>query len=148
VERRREALVGRGLKRAKLEKRVKFWQERLSELGVSHWRLESICIVEECESGKSAAASIHFPADYDSFDLQFKREHLKFASKQRIDEDIVHEFLHLAWRDMDDTTAGVTTWMPNATYDDWRERYKHEQEGLIERTARLIVRLHDESGTV
>lgn len=136
------------MKRKALKKRVEFWQAKLAELGVSHWRMDSLSIVDECPSGPHAAASVNYPDDYDSFELQFKREHLKYASKQRIDEDIVHELLHLTWRDMEEATECVETWMPKATYADWDERVRHEQEGLIERMARLIVRLHGECGTV
>lgn len=128
-----------------LATRVRYWQKRIPDLGVSHWRLESLKVDDECHGG---LAAIRKREDYDSFDMEIQTEYLRDGSLRDMDETIVHELLHLAFRDLDDTIAHAETWMPDATYQDFDGHIDHEREGLVERLARTIVRVNDECGTV
>jgi hypothetical protein len=125
-----------------LLKRVKFWQRTLAELGISHWRIEECNIVEEPPTERQSAASCGLSRQYASVWFNFRREFLEEASLTKIDETIVHEWLHVALRDLDEAKDGAETWMPAATWTDFEERYTHESEGVVEAFARLIVRLH------
>lgn len=68
---------------------------------------------------------------YDSAQIVFDETKFRKSPKRWQDETIVHELLHVAWRDLD------------ASQDD-DGRVAHEKEGVIDRLARLIVLLCDE----
>lgn len=125
-----------------LLKRVKFWQRTLVDLGLQHWRIEDCEIVDETSHGPTAAASVGTSKQYASVWFQFRREFLSEAPPEKLDETIIHEWLHVFLRDLEEAKDGAQSWLPDASWTDFEERYDHETEGVVEAMARLIVRLH------
>lgn len=125
-----------------LRGRVEFWQRALTELGVGHWRIEECEIVEETGGGPRSSASVGTSNDYASVWFQFRKDFLDTAEGDKVDETIVHEWLHVVLRNLEDAKDAAETWFPPATWTDFDQRYEHETEGVVEAMARLIVRLH------
>lgn len=98
--------------------------------------------MDEVPGGPNSSASVRTSGYYDSCWMAFKRDELPDTITRGLDETIVHEWLHAAFRDFDDALATACTWMPDATWRDWNDRADHEREGIVERLARLIVALH------
>lgn len=120
-----------------LRKRVEFWQ---GKLGLEHWRIECITMCTETEGGPHAAATVHTAAHYDSCDFQFTYDLIE-QGPWRLDVAIVHEWLHVLMRDLDETFNLVERWMPEAAYSNFEDTVDHAREGLVERLARAIVAL-------
>jgi len=57
---------------------------------------------------------------------------------------IVHELLHILWRDLDVATASVRDYLAPGVASLWEDAINHETEGLIEFIARLAVELDAE----
>lgn len=124
-----------------LAKRIERWQKRVPELGVSHFRFS--VVLEDSVPGKSgASAAANVPHDYDYVEFHFTFEFLEEASAEKLDEVIVHEWVHVAMRDLDHALNVVERWMPPATYEDFEDSVDHEREGLVDRFAWLIYRLY------
>ncbi len=124
-----------------LAQRIEWWQGILAPLGVSHFRIERVTCCEETTSKCNAIATSRIPSHYDSVYFEFTDDFLEEATERRLDEVIVHEWLHVAHRDVDEAMRAPRPWMAEQAYDDWVERVEHEHEGLIERLARFIVAL-------
>lgn len=54
---------------------------------------------------------------------------------------IVHELLHLHFRDLEQAMESLADHMAPATFDIWKDRAVHENEGMIDRMAALLVDL-------
>lgn len=129
-----------------LAERVELWQHRLAPLGVTHWRIERIVIGDADalgEASENANASAIRSKSYDSVTFFFLSEYVEEATEKQLDETIVHEWLHVYGRDLDELHTRVETWMPEATYDDFKDNWHHLREGEVERMARLIVALYN-----
>lgn len=118
---------------AALEKRVLLWQKRLTYLGVGHWRVPKVEIVETDEF--KARASI--PSSYDYVNFAFDTEFLT-ESPEDIDRVIVHEWIHVAMRDLDEAIGGAQSWFPEASWHDFDDRVDHERESFVDRLATQI----------
>ncbi len=125
-----------------LAKRVETWQHRLGPLGVGHFRIEAVHLTDETPNGKSANASVWCPRHYDNAEFWFTHDFLEETDERGLDETIIHEWLHVAWRDMDEALDRVEAWMPPHAYVDFEDIVNHEREGLIERAARMIADLY------
>lgn len=130
---------------AQLTARIEYWKRKLPELGISHWRVEEVAIVDETPGGPDADATVGASSYYDSARFYFTRGFLNGATKEQLDATIIHEWMHVVMRDHDDVLESVQTWMPQQTYNDFAERVDHTREGIIERCARLIHRLHTDN---
>lgn len=126
-----------------LAKRVERWQNLLSPLGVGHFRITAVHLVEHAPHNPRAKASVWCPSHYDNAEFWFTYELLESCDEQELDETIIHEWLHVAWRDMDEALEAVEKWMPDSTYEDFESVIDHEREGLIDRTARALYALHN-----
>jgi hypothetical protein len=129
-----------------LAERVELWQNRLAPLGVNHFRIECITYgsppVERLSSGGRIKATASVETDYDSVYFLFNDEEVEQMTPRKLDETIVHEWMHVATRDLAELQSRLETWMPAATFEDYHDGYKHIEEGLIDRLARLIVSLY------
>lgn len=125
-----------------LAKRIEAWQKRVPELGVSHFRF-TLTLDDNVPGSPHASAAAVTPSDYDNVEFHFAYGFLEDATDERIDEVIVHEWVHVAMRDLDHTLHAVEKWMPEATYADFEETVDHEREGLVDRLAKLIYRLNE-----
>jgi hypothetical protein len=131
------------LTEVQLAQKVERWQERLRPLGISHWRIDRIIIGDESPSlSRSANASAGVSQNYDSVTFFFNGDYVEEAEERELDETIVHEWLHVFMRDLDELQERVEPWMPDATYEGYRDAWSHEREGEVERLARLIVSLY------
>lgn len=125
-----------------LARRVEKWKERLEKLGVAHFRINAVHIVDETPGGQHAEASVQVSESYDNATFWFTWEFLDDCDEYALDVTIVHEWMHVAMRDWDRSLECVETWMPKATYADFEDRMGHEREKLVERMARTIVGLY------
>ncbi len=122
-----------------LVRRIEAWQQRLAHLGIGHFRIVAVHLTDETPGGRYAKAAVQASTDYDTCEFWFALEHLEGCTERDLDETIIHEWLHVAWRDFDGVVDSVEPWMPKATYADFDDRIHHECEGLIERLARSIA---------
>lgn len=127
-----------------LHKRVVYWRDVMSELGVGHWRVETdICAnADDMPGSRTADASVWASGSYDTAKMTFSKDRLEDLSLLELDETIVHEWLHVAHRDLMEAVHSIDTKMALDVQSLWDDRLDHEVEGIIERTARLIVTLH------
>lgn len=118
---------------AELADQVKIWQERLEQLGIKHWRVK----VEWGGLDENDLAEVKANDFYDSATIHFDKKSFTKGTKKSRDETIVHELLHVAWRDLDAATQAIPDFWNHS------DRVRHEKEGLIERLARLIVTIYE-----
>lgn len=121
-----------------LAKRTERWKHRLAPLGVSHFEIDSVTITDDVPGADRAQAAVQVSRHYDSCRFFFNEEFIEECTSDELDQTIIHEWLHVAWRDLEEATSRVEDWMPPRYYDDFDERITHEMEGLIERLARTI----------
>lgn len=125
-----------------LTKRVKFWQQKLAPLGVGHWRVD-VKIVEEPQGKPNSKAAVRSSAQYDTCWMEFAIADLAVATPDDLDETIIHEWLHVAFRDFDHAVReGIYDNFPRIAEDLWEARVDHEREGIIDRLARTILELN------
>lgn len=126
-----------------LKRRVERWQKRLGPtLGIGHWRIRELSLVEECPAGADASATVDTSQFYDDVWFNFKIAFVEKATEQRLDEVIIHEWLHVAFDQLDDVHNLVEKWMPEATHEQFDSMLNLEVERLIERLARTIYKLY------
>lgn len=128
-----------------LARRIERWQKILAPLGVGHFRVEQVSIADETPSHCGANATAQLYRHYDSVQFWFTHDFLDDVTEQRLNEVIIHEWMHVAFRDYEDATDQAESWMSPQAAKDFSDRVEHEQEGLIERLARLIYALYSES---
>lgn len=123
-----------------LKARVRFWQNKLALLGLSIWRFD-ICVIDGTPTGVKgpAAAAIDRMDHYDSASIEFVREEIAELTASEIDQVIVHELLHAAFRDFEEAIHLVDGVLPATAWTIWDNALDHELEALIERLARTLV---------
>ncbi len=129
-----------------LLKRIQFWQVELVHLGVSHAQIKQVYITEEVPGGAGALAAVSCSENYDDVEFWFHPSMLE-REAQELDETIIHEWLHVAWRDMDFVCRRPEDHMAPAVFSEWDAHLNHETEGLIDRTARQLCVLWYSSQT-
>jgi hypothetical protein len=128
-----------------LRKRVESWQKKLGPLGIAHWGLRDLSIVddEDMPSGP-AVASVFIPDHYDMFDLYFCREQILIMPDQHeLDCTIVHELFHVAMRSLDVAINSAAEELHPRQAGEWGVRVHHERENLVDRAARAFVHIHN-----
>jgi hypothetical protein len=128
---------------AQVIRRVTFWAKRLHPLGLAHWRFE-VSFKDELPD-EDAVARVRSSSYYDTAWLEFRSDWIASEPMSKIDETIIHELLHVCWRDYQDAIDAVDEKLDPITYSDWRSRLVHETEGLVERVARTLYALSGES---
>lgn len=124
-----------------LTDRVWYWIDVLEPMGLSHWRID-IEIVDLPDGEASSAAAVRFSPSYDSAWMEFAEEAFFEKSDDEQDEIIVHELLHIVWRDINDAVYEPEYLFGKPAWTAFTSRYDHESEGVIDRTARAIVAAH------
>lgn len=124
---------------AQLLRLVKRWQKELAPLGIGHWEV-SVQITNEITGKENAQAGVHYASSYDRCLMQFLPE--TADNYTRIDHTIVHEWLHIAFRDLAQSILSVDDALSQGVRLQWEDWVDHEEEGLIDRLATLIVALH------
>ena len=126
-----------------LAKRVEAWGKRLSALGVAHFEITHITVGHESPSGSSdAKASVVVHDLYDSCSFFFDQYELDRMDENELDMTIIHEWLHVAFRDWEAAVSACEDWLPARTFEDFEGRLNHEREGLIDRLARAMFQLY------
>lgn len=124
-----------------LRKKITYWTEYLAPLGLSHFRITEISIVDMAD--EDAKATIEVSIHYDECVFRFDRAFIDTCGEHDLNQAIIHELLHACWRDLDMAMESAEHWMPPLSYEDFRDRERHEVEGLIDRISRTILMLHD-----
>lgn len=122
-----------------LTERLLDWQDRLSDLGIGAFRIREVNISAESPTGNYANAAVLASSHYDNVEFWFRDDFLDEADDEEIDETIIHEWMHVAMRDIDAAVETAEAWMPSGTADMWRQNVDHEREGLIDRVARTVL---------
>lgn len=89
----------------------------------------------------NSAAAVSCSGDYDRCTFEFSHEAVE-GDPIELDRTIIHEWLHVAMRDMDAAVNSFEGLLAPQTWEVLDDRYDHEKEGFIERAAFLIERLH------
>ena len=119
------------------------WQSRLGPLGLLHWRIEDIHVVDETPGGPGAKATTQVSHCYDSCSFWFTKDFLREADERELDEVILHEWVHVAMRDLDTAVEDVDDMgLPQAALDAYSRRVGWAREGLVDRIARLIYDIY------
>jgi hypothetical protein len=121
-----------------LAKRVKFWAKRLEPLGLRHWQIEVECLPEVDEE-TNKGAEVRVSRHYDSATIIFAGNKLDAMTDHEVDEVIVHELLHIVFRDLEEAHDSVKGELHPWIRDSWSERIEHETEGIVEKLARALV---------
>lgn len=95
-----------------------------------------------CATNAYPCAAVQVDPKYDKAWWYFHDEYLSDCEEYQLDQTIIHEWLHVAMRDLDFSLGLVETWMPEATYKSWEQTVDHEREGLVERLATLLYQAH------
>lgn len=122
---------------AQLKRRVAYWQRGLPFLGIAHWTID-IDVVESPDGNDGSAACVHTMEDYDHASMEFKREWLTSNTPKDIDCVIIHELLHIVFRDYDNTIASIHSHLNTPVRAVWSVQIEHELEGVIQRIANTI----------
>lgn len=116
--------------------RVLMWQGRLSHTGVGHFEV-GVQLTPTLPSDKdSARACVDISPYYDWVEFYITPSTTEAPD---LDYVIVHEWLHVAARDLDDATHGVAETLGTEARRLYLDRLDHESEGFIDRLARAIV---------
>jgi hypothetical protein len=122
----------------RLGKRIEFWQRRLEPLGVGHWRIDAVHIVDEPTPGREAAACVRPSAHYDHCEFWFKHDYIDNCSARDLDLTIIHEWVHVAMRSLDNAIEIADDMLGSVVEEVWNARIVHERENLVERISRQI----------
>lgn len=126
-----------------LARRVEKWRDRLGPLGLAHWRITCVAICDETPGGPDAEATVRTSNTYDSCSFYFNSEFLEDCTEEELDETIIHEWLHVMMRDLDQAIHAIDFQLAPAAEDQWSSRIQHEREGLIDRLSRQLYRFYD-----
>lgn len=125
----------------RLAKRVERWQQRLSALGVAHWEIKSVSMVDL----EDAQACVYTSDQYDSCRFYFDHDFLASCDARQLDHAICHEWMHVAMRDLDRFIEQFEHWMPVATYQDFEANLKRLRERHVDNVARALHAAHTDT---
>lgn len=126
-----------------LAKRTEAWGKRLSALGVAHFDIVRVTVGTQSPSGNpDAKASVQVHDLYDNCSFFFDADELEEMEEDELDMTIIHEWMHVAFRDLEAAIAMCEDWLPERTYSDYEDRLNHEREGLIDRLSKAMYQLH------
>lgn len=125
-----------------LRHRIEFWQKKLKPLGVDHWWIDRISIVQDPGGNPNSGAAVHTSNDYDRCSFEFAKETIETIDPRELDRTIIHEWLHVAMRDVDSAQRAAEAYLAPQTWEVLDDRFDHEKEGLVERLSFLIEQLH------
>lgn len=123
-----------------LAERVEEWGKMLAPLGVAHWHIGGVALLDDMSDGAVARAKTSI--QYDRCWFEFKREFVENATEDDLDQIILHEWMHVAMRNMDARLEQVEEWMPAATYGLWKDSMTHDLEGVVDRIATVLLQFY------
>lgn len=127
-----------------LRRRIQFWQKVLAPLGVGHWWIDRISLVDAPFGRDGSKGAVWYSGDYDRCTFEFSHA-LMDEGQSEIDRTIIHEWLHVAFRDLDKSIEVFEDILAPQTWETADDRIDHEKEGVIDRLAFLIEQMHRES---
>jgi len=126
----------------KVAKRVEFWRDRLIPLGLGHWRIDQVSVVDEIPGRTTAKATVQPSHTYDSVIFWFAHGFVTEASLRDLDETIIHEWVHVFMRDFDQSIESVEYDLSTGARERWSDWVGHEREGVVDRLARTFYVLY------
>lgn len=125
-----------------LAKRVEAWQKCLEPLGLAHYRIEQVTVEENPDGNERANASVT-PSDlYDSAWFSFSSSFVDHCYDDddlpKLDQVIIHEWLHVAFRDYYAAIALAEEHLSPPMREMWESALNTPHESLIERLARQL----------
>jgi hypothetical protein len=124
---------------AAFKRRVAFWAERLKPLGLAHWEIDIEVVDEPSPSTLyGAKAAVTCSSNYDLVWMEVAEGWLHDSDLEEIDKVIMHELIHVAMRDLDDSIHRVTQYLGEPAVSVWKEELRHETEGFVDRIARTL----------
>lgn len=123
--------------------RVEFWRLRLTP----EWRITVTGSTTPPEEMPDCRAMIQASEDYHHADLWIAPAVLR-EELGEIDVTIVHELLHLLMREMRRTLDLIEGQVAPAVHSLLEQRFTTEEEGAVERLARVIALLEHPDGMV
>lgn len=126
-----------------LAARIRYWQSALTPLGLAQWRFKvSIRDHIEDDVDEDPSARADTSPFYDDVEFSFKREAVeRYAQDGRLDELIVHEWLHVVDRDHHHLVRQLLNDLASSAEQAMTVREEQARESRIDRMARLIVAL-------
>jgi hypothetical protein len=124
-----------------LAERVEAWQQRLSLLGIAHFRVREIIMTDDVPGWADAHAGVSVDTDYDSVSFYFDNTYVEGATAKQLDETILHEWCHVAMRDLNNATNLARDWFPQGAWRTYDENLDHHKETLVDRMARQLYAL-------
>lgn len=124
-----------------LAKRVEQWQKRLPLLGVGHVTIKCVTLCDETPGGPQAKATVQSSTHYDEAHFWFTFDFIAECDEAELDQTIIHEWVHVAMRDLDSAIESVDEQLSPAVNEVWTDRLEHEREGLVDKIARQIYHL-------
>jgi hypothetical protein len=125
-----------------LAKRIEMWQSWLTHLGLAHWRIEGVGVDEESPGMHSANASVQPSNDYAScwfwFRGSFVDEAYDSGDMSRLDITIIHEWLHVSFRDYYSAISLAEDQLGKPLLEAWQDGMDHANEFLVEALARQL----------
>jgi hypothetical protein len=122
----------------KLCKRVTAIVDKCPSLGLRGWEFHISIVDEVAGATRKAAASTSCSTHYDTVWMEFEKDWLSKASQSDIDKTIIHELLHMVFRDLDHQIENVSEFLGEPHKSSFEEAYTHEIEGIIEKMARTL----------
>jgi hypothetical protein len=117
-----------------VEQLVTDWQQRL---GLDRWKITHLWDVP---APKVTNAIINRSHQYDTASLRLARGWETWP-EFKLETTIVHELLHLHFRDIDQSIEAVKGTLHPDAWTMVNARYEHEVEGLIDRLAHRLVEI-------
>jgi hypothetical protein len=121
-----------------LGERIEAWQRSLESLGVGHFRIVSVTMTDEVPGWAESHAGVSVSEDYDRVTFFFDNNYVDGATEKQLDETILHEWVHVAMRNLNNATNLARPWMPEATWRTFDENLDHHKETLVDRVARQL----------
>jgi hypothetical protein len=121
-----------------LAERVEEWQQRLSLLGVAHFRIAEVVTTSDVPGWAESNAGVSVAEDYDTVTFYFDDRYVEGATAKQLDETILHEWVHVAMRDLNNATSLAMPWMPSQTWSTFDRNLDHHKETLVDRVSRQL----------
>jgi hypothetical protein len=116
-----------------VEEMLALWLYRLN---LPHWRVKMNWDEPPLEGSDADACANEF---YDEATIRLKPEFTTWST-ERIEEVIVHELVHLHVRDLVQAVDSIEPHVKTASaWKVFQHRFVHEQEGLVDRLAVVMV---------
>jgi hypothetical protein len=125
--------------RSQLQRRVERWATKLSPLGLAHWEFEVEIVSEDEMDNDNSEAEVQPSTKYDSANVTFKRSFVESVDVEQLDKAIIHELLHLVFRDFEAIMDLVTQELGVTSKELVEKQIDHEIEGVVERIARTLA---------